>query len=137
MHLEDYSSHFRSMHRTKDGVEMPISAMEDSHLINTINLLCREVDKLKGGINSRLQFTDLQKALYNVDEGSLSKKSARGIRKLREILMPYVFEASVRNMAVAGVLQKTFERVGREDIVPVVSENLLLAEFSDDDDDEF
>ena len=121
-------------HTTKDGTTTPIAAMSDSHLTNTINYVCRKIDECKTGLGSAVAFTPLQMALYDIDEKVLSESSAEGIRNMLEALVPYVFEATLRGLAVTAVLQSTFERTGKEENAPLHNTDRMLGAFDDDQD---
>ena len=121
-------SHYRNMHRTKGGMEMPIPAMADDHLVNTIKFLLRQFNEAKNGIGAKVNLSPIQMALYNVDAKDLGKKAARQMRLIRETLMPYVLEASIRNITPVDDLQIAFERKSSENVPIISDEDTLLLE---------
>lgn len=93
---------------------MFISQMEDSHLINTIRLILRNVDKAKHALGSTINIDPASAAMYGIDTKAMSTRAKESIRPYIQLLYPYVTEAALRGLNVTGDLQSTIGRTERE-----------------------
>jgi hypothetical protein len=79
---------------TRDGLVLPIAAMGDRHLENTLNLYYQKLMVIKNNIGNA---TPLEKELYGVQSIS-EEKAAVLISKGLEEAMPYFIEAYLRGL---------------------------------------
>lgn len=88
------------MHRDAQGVEILIAAMDDTHLINTIRLRCRQI---KAALNSSATISDpTQAALYGIKAKS-AEEAGEAARKVVTKTYPYLAEALLRGGEVAAL----------------------------------
>lgn len=103
-------------HTTKDGKTMLIAEMDNNHLSNTINLICSRISDIAQILDSGTplkSMTKSQAVMLNIDEvyKEIDEEHLEDIlHSATEHLQPYVFEASLRDMNVTPILQRTFKR---------------------------
>ncbi len=80
-------------HRDANGNEIPIAAMDDTHLINTVKLRCRQITQ---ALASCATISDpAQAALYGIKARSPEEAGSEA-RKIAVKLYPYLSEALLR-----------------------------------------
>jgi len=106
-------------HKTKEGITMLIAEMEDNHLLSTINLFCNNIATFINVLDNPKELKKSQQVLYGAEvmsEGEASNK----LVSLTDKLLPYVFEASIRGLNVADMLQQAYGRKAYETITPKI-----------------
>lgn len=113
-----------TMHRTTEGVELPIAEMTDSHLLNVLKLVGSKIGRLKYELEHPVtEMSNIQRAMLlaqgralpepaNVDNTALSLGS--GITKAQ----PYVLEGLLRPGIQAEVIALWQEMIGRTEKLP-------------------
>lgn len=116
-------------HTTRDGDTMYISQMEDSHLINTIKYIIRKGNDAKealmtdlSGVNSILYGSDIQ-----VDKERM--KSI--IKKVPELLEPYILEAVIRSFDFTEIRDSMSDFFERSEVLPLPRRNQSLDYIGD------
>jgi hypothetical protein len=89
----------RLLHMTKEGNIMPIAAMEDEHLQNTIKLICRPMIELQQNLARPTEGLSARaRALY----GDTVKVSAEKFEEVYSLwcekISPYIMEAAMRGL---------------------------------------
>ena len=108
-------------HTTKEGDEMMISQMEDSHLINFISMRIEKLNNMKKLLSSNdIAVTGFQQALYDIDIKAAAKTAKVAVRKITKLLYPYIAEAGVRGLLYKGsdllnILQIGYDRIGKDE----------------------
>lgn len=98
------------VHRTRDGKEMPIAAMDDQHLVNMINMVYQKAIVIK---NSRSAGDPFKTRLYGVRKIS-DEDAADIINEMLEDMAPYFIEAYLRNLPEPrAMLMTLFDRAER------------------------
>lgn len=117
-------------HTTSTGDTIFISQMEDSHLINTINVIAKKVQKarevIEGGVKNTV---DMIVSWY--DSERVVEYSKNVIRNWYENIQSYVFEASLRWISVTSLLQLTFGRWEKTAALNVIQEERYCGNDSD------
>ena len=98
------------VHRTKEGKNMFISQMDDSHLTNTIKFILRKIKICKDALGLEIKATKLQSALYRIDEKELASQAKEEITEICETMYPYLAEAMLRGISFTTELQDLLER---------------------------
>lgn len=89
--------------------------MENEHLLNTIKLQCSKISSLVSALNSKIQISPTQSALYGLDTTTISNEAQRRLRPTVEAIYPYVCEAMLRGMTeVTLILQTALGRTSAE-----------------------
>lgn len=83
------------VHRTKNGVEIPICSMDNQHLMNTAELLLKKLEKAKVTINSNV--SKWNEALYGKHADTV-ENSSNYVRTFFAIFPHYFFEILIRNL---------------------------------------
>ena len=102
-------------HITKEGKSMPISSMEDSHLINTINFHIKRLQKAKELLNSGFKenkfINTYQKRYINLEDVE------DYIQEFDEKIAKYIYEANIRDLNIRSsldVLRNIIERDSKD-----------------------
>ena len=95
-------------HRTKDGHEILIAQMADSHLVNMIRTLCNRLKQARLYTEQPQSF--LYEALGVSPEGWNRDDAIECIRWVHAKLPPYVTEAALRGLAVSEYLSDAYGR---------------------------
>jgi len=106
----------KRVHRTKDGQDMLVSEMEDSHLVNTIKMIIKNMQAAKNIIDQELKATDS----YALLNGMPDSKEARGkakafLKQSPQKLEMYIFELFLRGLDESKVRADLQEVMGRKD----------------------
>lgn len=117
-------------HRCKDGNVVLIAQMSDEHLCNTIHYYLRKVFEAQQLLKRIDQSTTFQRHLYGLSEIS-QKDLAEVIRKVVQMLYPYLAEAYLRDLA--GPRQAMIDILGRD---KAIEADVLLLEADNEDYDE-
>jgi hypothetical protein len=100
-------------HRTTEGREMLIAEMDDSHLLNTINLFCRRIGEAVRVINLE-EDVKPDKIIAHLQPrysaANLLAKAQQELTNLDEKIAPYIVEAALRGLTVSHLLQKAYQR---------------------------
>jgi hypothetical protein len=98
------------IHRTRDGKELPIAAMDDKHLTNLLNLIYQKAMQIK---NARKTGDTFKARLYGVELID-DETAADLMNELVEQGAPYFIEAYLRDLKEPQVMLRTlFERSAR------------------------
>lgn len=115
-------------HTTREGQTMPIAAMDDEHLINTINFFAKAGISATENITQEIKQSRRSKALYGdrqLNDNQYKEIITRTVLKLG----PYVIEATIRGLDIRETLIKLMGRNAKDDEAPntiTSSEELLL-----------
>ena len=121
------------VHVTKDGKRMLIGQMESSHLLNTIKLLGKNIEEAQSVIAGSQAFDSTTQILSGFDQRELRDVAAKTLKAYHEKMQPYVFEAALRGINIASILQRAY---GRVDAIPTFEfQPQLAAAFEEDDND--
>jgi hypothetical protein len=121
---------------------MYVCAMDDTHLINTINLILRPLiaatELINRDLNAPLEKSRRAKYLYGDRPSTMPVESYRTMyRATVERLAPYLFEAITRKLDIADSIQKATGRTSVDLEAPSVlsscHHNLLRGRVDDDD----
>ena len=104
------------LHRTNGGQEIVVSSMEDSHLINTVNMHLKKIDDAKQMLSANVG-NSFQAVLYDVDYAKIMRKAKKQIQACTAKLYPYLAECMLRGINLTAELQKTFERSEKDKIM--------------------
>lgn len=100
-------------HKTKEGVILFVSEMDNNHLVNYIKLVLRGIEKLKVQLRKSEQPKDkFYSALYDTDDELTENELMDLIKCATENLYPYLSELSLRGIDMSERLQEVFEREG-------------------------
>ena len=89
----------KKTHTTKEGREILIASMEDSHLRNMVNLLLDELVKCKQALTLKVEDLDeWQSALMDVNPKKLKNQAKQRLNGLIDKLEPYMFECMIRGI---------------------------------------
>ena len=97
-------------HTTRDGVTMLVANMEDSHLLNTIKLLCKDIEQNRLVLISDIEETSIDYILSWYDLWDLKEFAKNKIRNGYNNILIYVLEASIRWLDISTQLQEAFWR---------------------------
>lgn len=118
-------------HTTKDGQTLLICQMTNSHLVNTIRILC---NKIKSGRltleNPQLQ-SQMVQVLSNFPVKPFTQNVIRELKTHHNHLQEYVLEAALRGLDITGILQGAYGR-SKE---PLPNTFPMLLEASEGEDD--
>lgn len=130
-------------HRTKEGSEMLICQMTDRHLVNFINLMCRQITaarEVSEGMRPAISFVSA--VMMDLDDASLMDQARITIQQATRRLYPYLAEAFLRGIGgdLLEIVRKAFGRSTAETqtaALPVrlsgkVRASLSLPETEDD-----
>ena len=119
------------MHISRDGKRLFISQMDNSHLVNTLKLLCKKVSNLKQVAEGVTVSKNAM--IYGLDTDSTKKEARRRLVESVRFIEPYAAECALRGMDVAEILQSTFDRCEAEEITMDFMTNRAL-QIEDDED---
>ena len=118
----------KAIHKDKEGNEMLISQMQDSHLLATIRLFSRRaaqiLDRLNQGSHIKLQ--GALKYSLHFDEDELKEKLEEALLWNINRLVPYSFDAARRGLDISKELQAATGLVG---VVEIFSLSIDTDEF--------
>ena len=128
-------------HTTEDGEKILICHMEDSHLFNTIRMHTRKIREARAVLEQSTAGSSIYEALGVNPVGMSRADAQRQIRNRHSLLPPYVMEATLRGLAIRGLLASAY---GRDALIPRPVPALPSADsdwrpvevVSDDDDDD-
>ena len=111
-------------HTTKDGTTTLIAQMTDAHLLNTIKAFASRLYQSRLILeNQHCPGNTLIKVLQpNFSSEAMKEKAQDAIRYYHQSLQCYVFEAALRGLNIAELLQKAYDRSAR---ISTSVENLL------------
>jgi len=89
-------------HYTKEGHEILIADMEDSHLNNFIQLQFKKISDMKTIANAEVELDVFQKTLYGFEDIDI-ETVAEKTRMIIEDMYPYLAEAFLRGMDGIGL----------------------------------
>lgn len=122
------------MHKCNDGKTLFISQMDNSHLFNTLKLLCKKVKALKQvaeGVS-----VSRNAMIYGLDTDSSKQGAKRRIVESVRFIEPYAAECALRNLDVSELLQSTFDRSeAEENTIDFMTNRALQIEDDEDFDD--
>ena len=101
-------------HKDSQGMEILIAEMEDSHLTNTISLLCRRIAQAISVINSDPEEQQVDKVIAHLQPKYSAErirfKAEKDLVEIDKKLSAYIVEAVVRGMNVSAVVQGAYQR---------------------------
>lgn len=109
----------KTTHVTKEGDKLLIVEMADDHLISTINLFCKQVKQYREALDNPKEFKKSEEYLYGKDKIGENEAGNRLV-SLTDKLSVYVFEASIRGLDVAKMLQEAYGRKELKEINPKI-----------------
>jgi hypothetical protein len=122
------------IHVTREGQKMFISQMDDSHLLNTVKMICRNIEECKSLSAYSPGISGFQKKLMGLDDEKLQNEMFDKIKEYSEMLVYYVAETSLRGLNVSSVLQSAFERSEKLPKFEIPSNSpSQLIDYEDDD----
>lgn len=126
-------------HKDKDGNEMLISQMSDSHLLVTIRLIASRAEQALRGLESgpQAQFSGALRYAVKVDQEALNQELEKALDYNLNALAKYVFDAARRGLDVSKELQRATGLTGqvqRFDHLGMVADFYALPEADDYDD---
>jgi len=92
---------------------MMVCQMDDFHLMNTVKMILREIEKAKAVTGMSVKLNSFERILFDLDEENLAETAAEAIKELTEKLYPYLAECALRGLSIEKELQATFERTGK------------------------
>lgn len=100
-------------HRTTEGREMLIAEMDDSHLLNTINLFCRRLAQAIQIMN-REENLVTDKVIAHLQPrysaANLMAKARQELTKADQKIAAYIVEATLRGLNISPLIQKAYQR---------------------------
>lgn len=101
------------LHQTADGRSLLICQMDDSHLMNTISMYCRNIKNARLVIEQgNVKLPTVAKVLTGnkFDRERQVANAESTIRSSHNKLQPYVMEASLRGLNISELLQDAYGR---------------------------
>ena len=83
-------------HTTREGDQMLVAEMSDSHLLNTVELNIRKAETAKGKAQA-LPTSDYARGLYGVKRVD-AEEAGRMVRTIMDAMTPYIAEMWVRGI---------------------------------------
>lgn len=98
-------------HRTKEGDVMLVAEMEDSHLLNTIRLMLRNLAEARriaesGNVRSDYFAT----VLSGRDPKAAQRQAKEMMMGIHATVQPYIAEAALRGIEITALLRVTYGR---------------------------
>lgn len=123
------------MHRDANGNELPIAAMDDQHLTNTVKMRCRSISQF---LASCATITDpAQAALYGIKARS-PEAAGEEARKVAVKLYPYLSEALLRGGQPAAECANAIRNaIGRHEAFYVSAPSMLPTTNTHDQNEAF
>ena len=119
-------------HKTKNWQTMLIAQMDNDHLVNTINLIIKQIKDWQEILESWFSKSNLDAILSWYTSPKLKEKAEDVIKRNLKNLPYYIFEATIRWISYTNELQWLFAReswLGKD--------NLYLWNNYDDNDDDY
>ena len=123
------------LHKTKNGRRLFISQMDDSHLTNTLSLICRNVAALRQ-VAEGVQ-TSKNSVFYGIDSDSAKAEARHRLVNAVRLIEPYAAECALRGIDVSKELQDTLGREGKEEIQISTNSLMLESDYDEDDEDDY
>lgn len=123
-------------HKTKEGREMPVAMMADSHLRNAIRVFSSKLGSIRKAVEKPLSPFD--RALYLGDSNRAATEVAEDARMYVEKLAGFVFEATLRGMDLTTERLAIQDALGRDDrVIEEKGERIMIGldDIWDEDDD--
>jgi len=109
-------------HTTKEGDVIAIVSMEDSHLLNTINLLLRNTKAAKQYLENPTKENSVVGILYGLDSVSTRKKAEKIIQYSYEVLPRYLIVVITRGLYTPELLSEIRDVFGCGEPQPLLEE---------------
>lgn len=124
------------IHTTREGDSMLVCQMTNSHLTNTIKMLCKQMKEARQLLDySSISCDPLLGILAPQFNAKAVREKAEGaIRLIHETLPPYVVEAALRGIDCGHLLQEAYGRC--EQLPNLQSSKALTLDSCEDDDDD-
>jgi hypothetical protein len=124
------------VHTTRDGDQMLIGQMEDSHLFHTIKLHAANIQKAQAALMNSNSMGLMTEILSGADPKQIREQATESIKMSHSRLTPYVCEAALRGMNISPILQQAY---GRTSAIPTFSTQFQLngSDSVDDLDDAY
>lgn len=106
-------------HTTKDGATLQIAEMDNSHIENTIKLICRNITQLREHLDGESDLKPSSLALMGNNRAS-HETIAREFRNQVQSATPYVAEACLRGLAVGAILRAALGRSAQLPKTPLI-----------------
>lgn len=106
-------------HKTKEGTTILIVEMEDSHLLNTIELFARQIKQFIDILDNPKERKKSEEVLFGKEVMSESEASNK-LTSLTDKLVSYVFEAAIRGLDISKTLQAAYGRNTSMNINPKI-----------------
>lgn len=121
-------------HYTREGDSTPICQMTDSHLYNTIVMLCQKMEGAVVVSTGKYEPDNPIDAMFTpeADEKVARERAKAQFISHEATLMPYVLEASIRNLDVSEALQLAYSRSSRMKPKTVASSKLAKLRRAED-----
>ena len=97
-------------HVTKEGREISLCEMENSHLTNYINMVLNTAEVCKNVINSGPGTETITELLHGVSRKQQIHSAKAKIKEIYQLLPHYIMEASIRGIDFGARLREVFER---------------------------
>lgn len=121
------------IHVTKEGDKILISQMDDNHLKNTINFICREIEKCKSISVTSSEVSKFQKKIIGIDDEDLEDRMMDRAKNYSEALVYYLAEIALRGIDMSQLVQQVFERNGPQPRFNIDDDNLRYSVDLDDE----
>jgi hypothetical protein len=109
-------------HTTKEGDVIAIVSMEDTHLLNTINLLLRNTRAAKQYLENPTKKNSVVGILYGLDSVSTRKKAEKIIQYSYEVLPRYLIVVITRGLYTPELLSEIRDVFGCGEPQPLLEE---------------
>lgn len=122
------------IHYTREGDSIPICQMTDTHLYNQIVMLCQKMEQAVVISTGKYEPDNPIDAMFTpeADEKVAKERAKAQFISHEATLMPYVMEASIRNLDVSEALQLAYNRTARVKPKTVASSKLAKLRRAED-----